>query len=216
MSGVSAVEPPEPVVVGAADVENAVAVLTSAFAEDPTWAWVFPDPALRPAQHAWLWRQFVEGARRYPWVWLSADRAATAVWVPPGGTDWSPEQEAELEEWIEQLPGEARDRARAAVELFEAAHPRDEPHYFLSLLGTHAAHRGKGIGFGLLADNLRAVDEAGMPAYLEASNPDNVVLYQRFGFQPHGSFVLPDGPRVVTMWREPGPVRTKSRLVPPA
>ena len=61
----------------------------------------------------------------------------------------------------------------------------------------------QGIGFGLLADNLRMVDAAGLPAYLEASNPANVVLYQRFGFQPHGSFVLPDGPEVVTMWREP-------------
>src|SRR4051812_23597990 len=69
----------EPQLVGAADVDDAVAVLASAFAEDPTWAWVFPDPALRPAQHAWLWRVFVEGARRYSSVWLSADRAATAV-----------------------------------------------------------------------------------------------------------------------------------------
>jgi GNAT superfamily N-acetyltransferase len=195
----------EPNVIGASDVDDAVAVLASAFAEDPTWTWVFPDPALRPGQHAWLWRLFVEGALRYSSVWLSADRAATAVWIPPGGTDLSQEQEAELEEWIEALPAEARDRSRAAVELFDAAHPRDAPHYFLTLLGTHAAHRGKGIGFRLLADNLRMVDEAGLPAYLEASNPANVVLYQRFGFQPHGSFVLPGGPEVVTMWREPRP-----------
>ncbi|HEX4698403.1 MAG TPA: GNAT family N-acetyltransferase, partial [Actinomycetes bacterium] len=70
----------EPQLVGADDVDDTVAVLASAFAEDPTWAWVFPDPALRPAQHAWLWRLFVEGALRYCSVWLSADRAATAVW----------------------------------------------------------------------------------------------------------------------------------------
>ena len=187
---------------GPADVDEAVAVLASAFAGDPTWAWVFPDPVQRPAQHAWLWRLFVEGARRYSSVWLSADRAAAAVWITPGGTDLSPEQEEELAGWLAGLPGPARERAAAAIERFEAAHPRHEPHYFLSLLGTHAAHRGRGIGFGLLADNLRRVDEAGMPAYLEASNPANVVLYERFGFRRHGSFSLPDGPDVVTMWRD--------------
>lgn len=196
---------PGPRVAGPDDVGTVVDVLVSAFAEDPTWAWVFPDPATRPAEHAWLWRLFVEGAARYPWVWLTGDDAAAAVWVPPGGTDLSPEQESALERWIGALPTGTAARASAAVERFEAAHPRDEPHFFLSLLGTRATHRGRGLGLGLLADNLRLVDEAGRPAYLEASNPANVVLYKRHGFRTHGSFALPDGgPEVVTMWRDPG------------
>ena len=42
-----------------------------------------------------------------------------------------------------------------------------------------------------------------MPAYLEASNPANVPLYQRHGFELAGAFDLPDfGPTVHTMWRE--------------
>jgi ribosomal protein S18 acetylase RimI-like enzyme len=54
-----------------------------------------------------------------------------------------------------------------------------------------------------LAGNLRRIDEAGMPAYLEASNPANVALYERHGFKVRGSFTLPgDGPEVFTMWRE--------------
>lgn len=132
---------PGPRVAGPDDVGTVVDVLVSAFAEDPTWAWVFPDPATRPAEHAWLWRLFVEGAARYPWVWLTGDDAAAAVWVPPGGTDLSPEQESALERWIGALPTGTAARASAAVERFEAAHPRDEPHFFLSLLGTRATHR---------------------------------------------------------------------------
>ena len=62
-------------------------------------------------------------------------------------------------------------------------------------------------GSALLAANLRVVDEAGLPAYLEASNSANVPLYQRYGFVVHGSFRMPEGgPEVVTMWRDPQPL----------
>ena len=87
---------------------------------------------------------------------------------------------------------------------FERAHPRDAPHFYLSLLATRPDQRGHGYGLGLLAANLRLVDEAGAPAYLEASNVANVPLYERYGFEVRGRFRTPDdGPDVVTMWREP-------------
>jgi L-amino acid N-acyltransferase YncA len=55
----------------------------------------------------------------------------------------------------------------------------------------------------LLGENLRLIDAAGMPAYLEASNPANVALYERHGFEVRGSFKLPvAGPEVFTMWRD--------------
>ena len=42
-----------------------------------------------------------------------------------------------------------------------------------------------------------------MPAYLEASNPANVALYARYGFDVFASFTLPQGgPEVITMWRD--------------
>jgi predicted acetyltransferase len=71
------------------------------------------------------------------------------------------------------------------------AHPREVPHFYLSLMAIGAAHRGRGYGLGLLEENLRLIDEAGMPAYLEASNPANVALYSRHGFEARGSFRLP-------------------------
>jgi GNAT superfamily N-acetyltransferase len=63
---------------------------------------------------------------------------------------------------LEELVG---DRAR-----FDAAHPREEPNFYLSLLGTHPSHAGRGIGMALLAENLARIDREGMPAYLESSN----------------------------------------------
>jgi GNAT superfamily N-acetyltransferase len=195
-----------PRVAGPDDVDDVVRILVGAFAEDPAWSWAFPDPMRRAGEHTRLWRLLVDGALRYPWVWLAPGGTATSVWIPPGGTDLSPEQEAQLEEMLVDLLGPGAGRVLAAFEAFERAHPRDAPHYFLTLLGTAPEHRGKGHGLALLAANLRLVDEAGLPAYLEASNVANVPLYERYGFVVHGGFVLPGGgPEVVTMWRDPRP-----------
>lgn len=179
-------------------------LVVSAFYNDPTWAWAFPDPDARRDQHRAFWRVFVEGALRYPWVWLAAGDVATSVWIPPGGTDMSEDQESTLAALLADLRDPAPTRVSRAFDLFEAAHPRGEPHYYLSLLATDPAHRGQGHGLRLLADNLRRIDAEGASAYLEASNPANVPLYERYGFRLRGVFDLPDGgPTVHTMWRTP-------------
>ena len=185
------------------DRRDVVAILVSAYYDDPTWSWAFPDPSLRAEQHRRLWGLFVDGAMRYPWVWLTPGNTATSVWIPPNGTDLSQEQEAALEPTIIEMLGADASPVIHAFELFDRAHPREVPHFYLSLLGTSAAHRGRGYGLALLAENLRRIDEAGMPAYLEASNPGNVALYERQGFSVRDSFKLPgEGPEVFTMWRD--------------
>ena len=89
-------------------------------------------------------------------------------------------------------------------ERLEQTHPDEPPHYYLSLLGTHPDHRGKGVGMALLAENLARIDAKGMPVYLESSNPANVPRYERQGFVRVGEFLRPDGQLTVsTMWRRP-------------
>jgi GNAT superfamily N-acetyltransferase len=189
------------------DSGEVVSILASAFRDDPTWSWAFPDPAARAEQHRRLWEIFVEGALRYPWVWLTPGNTATSVWIPPDGTEFSDEQEAAMETTFVEMCGAGASRLLRTFEMFEQAHPRGAPHYYLTLLGTRAEHRGHGYGLALLADNLRRIDETGMPSYLEASNPANVPLYMRYGFEVLDSFQLPDGgPEVFTMWRDAAPV----------
>jgi ribosomal protein S18 acetylase RimI-like enzyme len=189
------------------DSADVVEIVVGAFYDDPTWSWAFPDPSRRAEQHRRWWGLLVDGAIRFPWVWLTQGNTATSVWIPPNETDLSPEQEAAVEPLLVELLASGASRVLRGIELFEQAHPRGAPHYYLSLLGTSTEHRGHGFGLRLMAENLRRIDDAGMPSYLEASNPANVPLYMRYGFEVLGSFTLPDGgPEVFTMWRDPKPL----------
>jgi GNAT superfamily N-acetyltransferase len=184
----------------AVDLDSVTGLLHAAFLEDPLWRWAFPEPA---GLEVW-WRFYIRSALRYPHVWIAGDRAAASVWIPPGGTEVTEEEEAQIPELLESLLG---DRAQVVLELlerFEVSHPRERPHYYLSLLGTHPSQRGRGLGMALLADNLARIDEEGMPAYLESSNPANDARYAALGFVRVGSFTTPDEAHSVsTMWREP-------------
>ena len=127
-----------------------------------------------------------------------------SVWVPPGCPELSEADEARLGPLLEESLGARAELVLEVFDRFEAARPRTQDHYYLSLLGTHTEHRGAGIGMSLLADNLAQLDAVRMPAYLESTNPGNLGRYESVGFEVCGAFDLPDGgPTVTTMWHEP-------------
>jgi GNAT superfamily N-acetyltransferase len=181
------------------DVDGVTATLVSAFDADPLWSWAFPGEGL-----ADLWGLLVSSAMRYSSVRFAGDYAAASVWIPPDGTELTAAEEASLGPMLEDRIGSRADEVLALSERMERVHPDAPPHYYLSLLGTHPDHRGKGLGMALLADNLTQIDSEGMPAYLESSNPDNDPRYERLGFERIGEFERPDGQLTCsTMWREP-------------
>jgi len=177
----------------ASDLDQVIVTLTGAFAGDPLWRWAFPDFGDLEV----VWRFMLGSALRYPWLRIFDGCTAAASWIPPGGTELTAAEDAELE-------GMVPDRVVELLHRFEEAHPYDRPHYYLSLLGTDPAHRGKGLGMALLAENLALIDAEGMPAYLESSNPVNDARYESVGFVAVGRFTTPDDAHAVTtMWREP-------------
>ena len=185
-----------------ADWEVVTSITTLAFANDPLWSRAMARADGSTEHHPRFWRFFIEGALRYPWVWLTVGGEATSIWIPPGGTEMSEEQEDQLAELAHEYLGSAADDYLELLTRFDAAHPRDEPHYYLSLLGTHPDHRGKGIGMALLEHDLALIDADGFPAYLESSNPANNHRYAGVGFEEVGEFSYPGGgPVVTTMWR---------------
>ncbi len=180
--------------------------VASAFRGDPVWSVALAaadpsDPRLRD-----FWRLYVEGALRYETVFASAGCATVSVWIPPGGTELSDEQEAAMHRLVEQWLDPVHVAALSALwERFEEHHPRQEEHAYLGLLATRPDQAGHGYGQEHLAHDLGRWDAAGVPTYLESSNPRNNDRYRRQGYRQIGAFeTVLDRAVVTTMWRPVG------------
>jgi GNAT superfamily N-acetyltransferase len=188
---------------GRGDAAEAGQVLARAFADDPVTRWFLPADGSR---HRRLRRFFITELRHESLhhgavevACADGGVAGAAVWLPPG---------ASLGTEVSALPGYLRAFGRRLVIISRyqsaavSAHPRDEPHWYLAYIGVDPARRGSGVGAALLRSRLRRCDQEGLPAYLESSNPENVPLYQHFGFRVTGALSLPPGAPVVSaMWR---------------
>ena len=126
--------------------------------------------------------------------------------MPLLSAELSDEQEAAMRELAERMLGPAR--ATALFELwdrFDEHHPHQEPHAYLSLPATRPALTGHGYGQAHLAADLARWDDAGIPTYLESSNPRNDHRYERQGYVKVGRFeTVLDRAIVATMWRPVG------------
>jgi GNAT superfamily N-acetyltransferase len=183
------------------DADAIIAALTTAFFRDPVWGPVFPEESRRAGQMAAMWRVYATSALRYPWTFVTPGVEAAAIWIPPEGIELTPDDIRELDDLMEEVAGpEAAASAREIEERLGAGHPA-EPFFHLTILGTHARHRGKSLGMSLLAGTLARIDALGAAAYLESTNPVNDQRYQSVGFEPRSEITMPGGQVVTTMWR---------------
>jgi GNAT superfamily N-acetyltransferase len=187
---------------GPDDVPVVAACLTSAFYDDPVWgSWTFPDEPSRRERLYELMHFWARAAVRHPWVRMTENAKAVAVWLPPRKPEMTPDEEALFGPLLISLLGPRAHEIETLFERFDAHHP-EEPHYYLSLWATHRDHAGRGLGTALIHDNLAQVDAERMPVYLESTNPANIPRYETLGFRRRHEFGPIDGPVVTTMWRE--------------
>jgi ribosomal protein S18 acetylase RimI-like enzyme len=186
-----------------ADSDDAVEVgriLAEGFSDDPVMTWVFADPNGREKLDT-----FFGFLAREAFIPLGATYVvpgSAAVWTPPGAPDWPSERGERFKMLLEGVCT-AIDLERLGIlgATMREHHPEGE-HWYLSAVATAIDSRGRGLGTALLGVSLERVDTAGLPAYLESTNPRNVSLYERHGFRVTGVVELPGGPSLTTMWRD--------------
>lgn len=182
-----------------ADAERCLAVLALAFSSDPPCRWAWPDPQQYLEAFPRFARAFGGGAIEHGTANYYEGFSGVALWLPPGVAP----DEASLVRVIQDTVAAAqRDAMFAMFEQMDAFHPR-AAHWHLPLIGVDPAHQGKGIGSALLRHALNASDSQKVLAYLEATSPQNVPLYERHGFEALGSIQVADSPPVVPMLRKP-------------
>jgi GNAT superfamily N-acetyltransferase len=181
------------------DRQRVIDVITLAFSTDPMARWAYPDPAAYLAAMPESIKAFGGKGFAHGTVHLADEGAAAAMWLPPG-VESDSERLAELSERYSPA-----DRLPEMMQVFEqmGAHHPNEPCWFLPLIGVDPTRQGHGYGSALLRHALEQCDRDNAPAYLESSNPRNVPLYERHGFQALGSIQVGSSPTLVPMLRRP-------------
>ena len=165
---------------------DVVQVLARAFADDPVLSWVFPEDT--EARLRLLWAVVAHGH-------VDAADGVGAIWRAPDETV----EEGDASALYASSTPEELGRLAALDGAMTAAHPHDEPHWYLLAIGTDPAVQGQGRGGALLAAGLERA--GGQPSYLESTNPRNVSLYLRHGFEVVGTIDGYGGPPLTAMWR---------------
>ena len=183
------------------DRQTAIDALVDAFTPDPLWTHLTPsDDGTQASTQALIEVMAAEFdsllAHGHAYV---AGTHAAALWTPPGvaaddsGIGEIIARHSDPEIWAD------------AIGNFITMHGfrPDRPHFYLALIGTAAAARGKGLGASLLERVLDTCDREGIVAHLESSNGRNVSLYERHGFDVMEEIEFAPGVIVRPMTREP-------------
>jgi ribosomal protein S18 acetylase RimI-like enzyme len=176
----------------------AIETIVLAFSEDPVARWVFPekhDYLTSFPKFAWAF-----GGAAFPnnSAYCTEDLGGAALWLPPNVEF---DEDAIISLMGTATPESIRGDVFAVFDQMNQYHPT-EPHWYLSLIGVDPAHQRKGYGGALMKRALEQCDRAHMAAYLESTNPRNVSLYQRHGFEALGTIQKGSSPPLIPMLRK--------------
>jgi len=186
------------------EMSEAIAAIVAAFLTDPVARFALPSPHAYFRGMPLATREFAGGSFEHGTAYVSADFCGAALWLPPGV---HPNGEALEKVFRDTVVPEHLDDMLAMFEKMEQSHP-EEPHWYLAMIGVEPRAQQRGLGAELMRHALARCDDEGAPAYLESSNPRNISLYLRYGFEVIGEIRIGAAPVVTPMLRRPRAMTT--------
>jgi len=177
--------------------ERLVDTIVMAFAADPAVRWMYPDPHQYLAHFPDFVRAFAGKSFEFGTAEVVNSFACAALWLPPGV---QPDESTIMGVLQRRLSEQQLPEMFQLLEQMAAHHP-NEPHWYLPLMGVDPSQQGRGCGSTLLRRSLARCDRDRLPAYLEATNPRNAALYERFGFKRIGRIQAGSSPEIIPMLR---------------
>ncbi len=189
-------EQPKIIVVDQNQVESVKSSMIMAFSSDPFIRWLFPNPHDYLKNFSIWMEEFISTGLPAKGVYADEEVSGSAIWHPPG-IHLDPES---LGSTISDIPPDRVETALKLFDIFGTFHP-DEDHWYLAFLGVDPLKHGKGLGSNILKKTLEKIDQEGVVAYLESSNPQNISLYERYGFEIIEKIQEGDSPPIHPMIR---------------
>jgi ribosomal protein S18 acetylase RimI-like enzyme len=185
------------------DLDACAIALSLAFAEDPVYRYMHPAPGEWERVAPRFFRILLRHFSAHATVLTTGAAGAAAIWTPP--EPQGPGRFARLAFTLRlgALLGRRMPRGARIGAALDSLHC-EEPHWYLAILGTAPANRGRGIASSLLAPILARCDAAGLPARLETATEANLGFYRAHGFAVVGEAqVAGGGPRLWALQRSP-------------
>ncbi len=177
-----------------------VASLCDAFADDPGLSWIWPDRDDRLQRLPHFFEPIIEGTIEYGTALHSQGCEAISLWRQPGQINPGPEEMKRGLPHMAQAFSAGRERSTLMSETLKTRQPKDFLWWYLQFIGVRPAAQGTGLGGAAIRAGIALARAAGMPVYVEVTNPQNVGYYQHVGFKTFDEFDIPDdGPHVWAM-----------------
>ncbi len=181
------------------EMPEAVSSIVAAFITDPMARFACPSPHDYLHTMPLITCDFGGGSFEHGTAYVSADFCGAALWLPPGV---HPNGEAVEKVFRDTVKPEHLDDLLGTFEKMDQWRPQ-EPHWHLPLIGVEPNAQGKGLGGALMRHAVVRCDKEEVPAYLQSTNPRNISLYERHGFEVMGEVQVGAGPHVTPMLRRP-------------
>lgn len=165
---------------------EAALTLAEAFARDPLFEILAPDPARRVKLGPPMMSVLLAYGMRYGRVWASDDASAVAIWLHPESGPMTMPRMLRAGFWRapSMLGLEGMGRMSKTMSATDGFHKQVEgPHWYLMTVGTRTARQGQGLGSALVEMGTSRADAAGVPCYLETGTDANVAFYRKRGFE---------------------------------
>jgi ribosomal protein S18 acetylase RimI-like enzyme len=183
----------------ALDEASIIEVLVRANWADPAARWVWPDSQQFLMHFPSFVRAFGGKAFAHGSAYYIDGYVGAALWLPP---DVHPDENVLIALVQQTVSEQIQKDFFPVLEQMGRYHP-SEPHWYLPLMGVGPSQQGKGFGSALLQHTLLQFDRDNKLAYLESSNPRNIPLYKRHGFELLGTIQIGTSPSIAPMLRRP-------------
>jgi GNAT superfamily N-acetyltransferase len=179
--------------------EQVLTGLALGFAADPFMRWLYPEPNEFLKHFPRVMSLFGGRALDHRAAYRNEDCSAVVLWLPP---QVHPDEDNLVAYFEETVAREKQAALFATFEQMDRFHPLD-PCWHLAFIAVDPARQGKGLGAALLKKSLEQCDADQRPSYLESTNPANLSLYRRFGFEQIGLIETDEAPPLFPMLRRP-------------
>ncbi|MEZ2226143.1 GNAT family N-acetyltransferase [Microcoleus sp.] len=163
----------------ASDQRHISAAMVLAFSNDPIVRWLYPEPDRYLTYYPRIAEAYINQSLFHQTSYYVDGYGGASHWIPPGA-----EMDAEpfMEIFQESIAESHQAEVFEFLKQMDHCHP-SQTHWYLAMIGVEPTQQGKGFGSALLRHMLRQCDHDRIPAYLEASSPQNIAFYKQHGFE---------------------------------